>query len=424
MARILVIDDDQSLLQMMSLMLKRAGHQTILANSGEEGIEIARRDQPDAAIVDVMMPQLSGYEVCRILREDPRTMDIPLLILTALSQREHREQAEDSGADDFVTKPVTRDDLVTHVEDLLRTGARNTPAPLVQPPVPVAQPPDSPLTRTPVSPSFPVAPPAPAAQPAPPAYQQPAPQPPAQPYQPTAPVTGFPLVAVMGLGSGVGTTTLAVNLALGLMQFGRSCIIDLHQQSGQVAVQLKLVPPKSTWVDLVRMPPGGDKRMIGGSLMLDHRAGVAVMAAPLGATREQLPAPTMQYVFEVLSEGFRRIVADVPTQLNDMTLNVLSGAAHIVLIAGDDPADLVTLPSLLHSIGDLRLPGVHHIVINRTRPHGIPHEEVLRAINQPVSADIPYEPAQVNALAEGTPLVMSRPDSLFSRNILYLARQL
>src|SRR5687768_627342 len=143
MARILVIDDDESLLQMMSLMLKRAGHQTILASNGYEGIEIARREAPEAAIVDVMMPELSGYEVCRILREDPRTQDIPLLILTALSQREHREQAEDSGADDFVTKPVTRDDLVTHVEELLRTGARNMPAPLEAAPPPVEQKPAS-----------------------------------------------------------------------------------------------------------------------------------------------------------------------------------------------------------------------------------------------------------------------------------------
>jgi len=228
----------------------------------------------------------------------------------------------------------------------------------------------------------------------------------------------------MGLASGVGTTTLAVNLGLGLMQIGRSCIVDLHQQAGQVAVQLKMVPPRSTWVDLVRLLPGSDKRLIGSALMLDQRIGVAVLAAPLGATLDQLPAATMHYVFSVLAEGFKRIVLDLPSQINEMVVAALRMASHVLLVVGDDPADLVTVPAMLQSIVELRLPGTLHVVINRTRPHGVTHEAVMQAINQPVTADIPYEPAQVEALTNGTPLVMWRPDSLFSRAILYLARQL
>jgi MinD-like ATPase involved in chromosome partitioning or flagellar assembly len=238
------------------------------------------------------------------------------------------------------------------------------------------------------------------------------------------PQAGLPLVAVMGLSNGVGATTLAVNLGLGLMQFGRSCVVDLHQQSGQVAVQLKMVPPRSTWMDLMSMTPGGDKRLIGGALMLDPRIGVAVLAAPLGATRDQLPAATMHYIFGVLSEGFKRIVLDVPTQLTDMSVAALQMASQVVLVVGDDPAGLTTAPSMIQSVADLRLPGAAHLVINRTRPHGVSHEEVMRTVNQLITADIPYEPGQVNALSEGKPLVMSRPDSLFSRAVLHLARQL
>jgi CheY-like chemotaxis protein len=416
MARILVIDDDESLLQMMSLMLKRAGHQTILASNGNEGIEVARRELPDAALVDVMMPELSGYEVCRILREDPRTQDIPLLILTALSQREHRAQAEDAGADDFVTKPVTRDDLVTHVEELLRTGARNTPAPLEAPPL-------SPPAEEPFAPPAGIKPLTGVSQPAPPpaAYQPPAP---AAGYVPPAMPTGVPLIAVMGLAGGVGATTLAVNLALGVMQFGRSCIVDLHQQAGQVAVQLKMVPPRATWVDLATLTEQMDKRKIGGTLMMDHAAGVAVLGAPLGPTRSRLSPEALQYIFSVLSEGFRRIVADVPTAFDDMTLATLYNASHLVLVVGDDPADVMTIPDVYHAIQDLRLPAVQHIVINRTRPSGVSHDAVMRALNHPVTADIPYEISQVEALNQGTPLVMLRPDSLFSKTILHLSRQL
>ena len=240
MARILVIDDDQSLLQMMSLMLKRAGHTPILASSGQEGISIARREAPEAAIVDVMMPELSGYEVCRILREDPRTADIPLLILTALSQREHRDQATESGADDFVTKPVTRDDLVEHVEELLRTGAVTEPAPVRE------EEPEEPQVEEAATDR--------------PDFSQTEEKDVSFLQEPTAPmpaatrgavISGLPVVAVLGLGSGVGSTTLAVNLGLGLMQFGRSAIVDLHPNGGEVAVQFRMIPPRATWVELV-----------------------------------------------------------------------------------------------------------------------------------------------------------------------------
>jgi two-component system cell cycle response regulator len=128
MARILVIDDDDSLLKVMSLMLKRAGHQVIVRDTAHEGIETAFREPIDLAIIDVMMPEMSGYQVCNILRHDARTSQIPLLILTALDGHEEEENAEDAGADAFVTKPVTLDLLRSSVEQLLKTGPRNVSA--------------------------------------------------------------------------------------------------------------------------------------------------------------------------------------------------------------------------------------------------------------------------------------------------------
>jgi CheY-like chemotaxis protein len=127
MARILVIDDDASLLQMMTIILKRGGHETLVSADAEEGIAMARQHRPDMAIVDVMMPMINGYQVCYTLRTDEATRDMPLLILTALTEAEHRERAEDAGADGFVTKPIASTDLLKQVADLLATGARNRP---------------------------------------------------------------------------------------------------------------------------------------------------------------------------------------------------------------------------------------------------------------------------------------------------------
>jgi|GEM_PF-265882 len=441
MASILVIDDDASLLQMMSIMLKRAGHEPILARSGQSGLDLARSRQPDVAIVDVMMPDLTGYEVCRMLRADPVTMDIPLLILTALSQPEQREKAEDAGADEFVTKPVTRDDLITAVELLLSTGARNIPSPDEPIPSPVDE---YVVPRTPAPEPEPSPPP-----PSPPAPELPeldrpitdimmevdqppkAPAAPPTPAQAPAPAGGrllrqaLPLIAVMGLGRGVGATTLAVNLSLGVMQHGRSCIVDLNNMGGQVAVQLRMMPPRSSWTALLGMSPGSDKRRIGAALTAGHQSGVAMLAAPLNPSPDHLTGETLQFLFEVLSEGFKRVVVDLPANLTGaMTLATLRRARHVVLVVGDNPGSLLGASGELASIKELGLPGEIHLVLNHTEPGGLKHEEVVRALNRPLDADVPFEAAQQSALAQGIPLVMSQPRSLFSQTILRLARQL
>lgn len=420
MTRILIIDDDESLLQMVSIMLKRAGYTPVLATDGYKGIEIAQRDKPDMAIVDVMMPNISGYEVCRILREDPSTMEIPLLILTALSQPEQRDFAEDAGADDFVTKPVTRDDLLKHVEELLYTGARNQPAPLEPTHIPGPTKPITPIEAPEPAPE-PQLPPTPEPAPAPPSAVSPAPQ----PEQPAVEKQGLlPVVGVMGLARGVGATTLAVNMGLGLMQFGRSCLVDLNDGDSQAAVQLKMTPPKKTWVNLLDVQPGADKRQIGSSLMLDRSVGVALLAAPTEPAPRQLGTEALGYILSVLCEGFPRVVVDLPPTPNPMSIQAMRLASYMVFVIGDNPADLWHVPQTLAAIDKLGLQATQYIVINRTRPHGVAYQDVTSTINQPVAADFPYEATQVQALMEGKPLVMSQPDSLFSRTLLQLARQL
>jgi CheY-like chemotaxis protein/MinD-like ATPase involved in chromosome partitioning or flagellar assembly len=430
MARILVIDDDASLLQMMSLMLKRAGHQPILANDGHEGIETARDQHPDLAVVDVMMPDLNGYEVCRILREDPDTADIPLLVLTALSQHEQRDLAEEAGADEFVTKPITRDDLVNRVEELLETGPRNYPAQ----PQEAAEMADVDYAygnyeseATP-PPGFGPADTASAAR-ADARATMPRTRPLSEPYHPPEsyleqrPPAPLPLVAVMGLNLGVGATTLAVNLGRVMAYSGRTCVVDLQTQSGQVAVQLKMVPPRATWLDLINLEPGADKRLIGSALMMDHEAGLGVLAAPLYPVEERLNIDTLDYVLSVLSEGFHHIVVDLPPILSAMNIAALRRAEHILLVVGDDPANLITISDALANIERLNLPGTVSIVLNRTRPHGVSFDNVMEIVNRPLAANIPYEPAQVQALTAGEPLVVSRPETLFARTVAQLARQ-
>ena len=127
MATILLVDDDDSLLQVMRIMLKRAGHEVIARSNAREGFAAALNDKVSLIIVDVMMPEVSGYELCTQLKADPRTAHTPVLILTALQDTPmERDYAEDAGADAILTKPVTLDRLSKRLDELLPIGQRST----------------------------------------------------------------------------------------------------------------------------------------------------------------------------------------------------------------------------------------------------------------------------------------------------------
>ncbi len=120
MAKILVIDDNPELLDTISLVLEgRGGHQAVLSADAAEGLAQALADPPDLAIIDVMMPDISGYEICRRMRADPRTASVPIIILTARGQAVDRHAALEAGADDYLVKPTPMDELLERVSGLL-----------------------------------------------------------------------------------------------------------------------------------------------------------------------------------------------------------------------------------------------------------------------------------------------------------------
>ncbi len=119
MARIFVIDDDPELLMMVGMILRRAGHETILASDSVEGSERIITEKPDLLILDLMMPHMSGFEVCRKIRSAPEVDALPIMILTARISENDRELAFESGATDYMTKPITSRQLTARVERLL-----------------------------------------------------------------------------------------------------------------------------------------------------------------------------------------------------------------------------------------------------------------------------------------------------------------
>lgn len=123
--RILVVDDEPQNLELMEAMLLPSGYEVLLAGGGEEGLRLAREQKPDLIILDLMMPGISGFEVCARLKLEPQSASIPVLFVTALHQLSDKERALAAGGDDFLTKPFQRAELLTRVEALLRVRHLN-----------------------------------------------------------------------------------------------------------------------------------------------------------------------------------------------------------------------------------------------------------------------------------------------------------
>ena len=117
---ILVVDDNQQNLELIRAYLDDFDCDTVAARDGVDALETVAKEKPDLVLLDVMMPKMSGFEVCRRLKNDPDTETIPIIMVTALNEFGDIERGIDSGADDFVSKPVNRLELLTRVRTMLK----------------------------------------------------------------------------------------------------------------------------------------------------------------------------------------------------------------------------------------------------------------------------------------------------------------
>ena len=122
--RILIVDDEADLLAVLRFGLEAEGFDVVSASDGEEGLKRAREDHPDLMVLDLMLPKLDGYKVCRALKFDERYKAMPILILSARSSEQDRQLAMSMGADAFIAKPYEMRDLVSRVRAKLRIDGR------------------------------------------------------------------------------------------------------------------------------------------------------------------------------------------------------------------------------------------------------------------------------------------------------------
>jgi len=367
MARILVIDDDTHALRLIEFALTKAGHEVVTARRGQEGLQEALQTPPDLAVIDLMMPQTDGYEVCRRLRQNERTADTPIMVFTARMQEIDRQTALEAGANDFLTKTATPDELVSKVESLLTSEVS----------VPRAK---------------------------------------ARPGQ---------AIALFSLRGGVGVSSMAVNLAVALVRQPNQkvALLDLCFLSSSVPLMLN-VRPKLSLAELSRE----DTTISLDSLekyMVAHSSGVKVLPLVLSLARAApISAKTVERILSVLKSGFNYIIIDTLSSLDDMTLAALIHSDQIILVLVPEVASIQAAAVTLQAFRSLGLSEEATVpIVNYTfAKGGLSLETIQSALKRPIKAVIPHEPKLlIQAINSGTPLVLSQPSSAMAAAIQKLA---
>ena len=125
MAKILIVDDEPQATTLLEMLLSSRGYKTVAVNESSEAIQVAKETDPDLIILDLMMPEPNGFEVCRMLRADPKYSRTPIVIFTAMGDSESKATALEAGANEFLTKPFRVEDLMQRIKSLIEKAEKN-----------------------------------------------------------------------------------------------------------------------------------------------------------------------------------------------------------------------------------------------------------------------------------------------------------
>lgn len=118
--KILIVDDESTFLEALQVRLEANGYSVVSASDGQEGLEKAKEEKPDMILLDVMMPKMNGYQVCRELKQNPETKGIKIIMLTAKAQESDKFWGQECGTDSYVTKPFENEELLKRIEEVLK----------------------------------------------------------------------------------------------------------------------------------------------------------------------------------------------------------------------------------------------------------------------------------------------------------------
>lgn len=356
--KVLAVDDNPVNLKVVRATLLRGGYDVFTASSGPEALAMMSEMIPDIILLDITMPDMDGYEVCRRLRAKPETANVPVMMLTAHDSLDEKVKGFEAGADDYLTKPFQPAELQARIKVHLRRKAAIAPSKVKE---------------------------------------------------------KAKIISVLSLRGGVGVTTVATNIATGLAGIWNKPIafIDLSLTMGQSALMLNL-PLKNTWVDLASISEDEIEFELLKEVMLTHSSGVSVLAAPRHVEEgELITAAMVTKVINVLKEQFAYIVIDLPHDFRETTLAALDMSDEIITILAPDLASVRAMSELLEVLKRLNYDenNVRLIMNWIFERRGLPKKDIEGVLKRKIDFVLPFSPEEVvQAINLGKPIIVEEAD--------------
>lgn len=371
--KILIIDDDLDTLRLVGLMLQRQGYQISAATNGQQGLDKAFEEDPDLILLDIMMPDMDGYEVTRRLRKNPSTMETPILMFTAKTQLDDKVIGFEVGANDYLTKPTHPSELQARVKTLLSRAVDKRDAISTQ-------------------------------------------------------EQGGYLIGVLGARGGVGTTSLAINLAASLHTRTKSDVIVAEMLPGQgtLALDLGTTGPKGL-VDLLSL--GKLNEMTRDKVresLVSHPSGLKLLLSSDRPRDMHLINQTANYEMAVkrLVGQARFTVLDLGVGLQPFAEKTLPLCNEILIAIEGVPNTIIHAKALIDDVAALGISRkcIHVVLNNRMRSDTqLPSSQVQTKLEHEIISTLTPAPELfVQATRMQTPAVICQPDSLTTRQILKL----
>ncbi len=365
-AKILIVDDQAVMLKLLSVPLQAEGHTVVTATTGADALAKVRAEQPDLVILDIMLPDMSGIEVCQQIREHLHLVDLPIMMLSGRTEVQDKIRGLEAGADDYITKPVDPEEMVVRVRTLLGRMQR--------------------LRSTAAAPSH-----------------------------------RGRVISVMGVKGGVGTTTVAINLGLALaMRNFPTIAVELRPYFGTFATQLGLSPTVNLG-ELLEMTP----HMLTADRLASYllRVGPQNLQVLLGPQHLQdyrdIEPEQVESLLASLVSMAAYVVLDLP-HLPSVANRAAVRLSHRVLVVVEpDPASLAAGKALLEL---LRIWGVSRnviwlVAVNRAQAaQTLLLAHMAQQLNcEPLGMVTAAPDLALQAQTLGRPLLISAPDALVSQ---------